>query len=246
SSITSAAAVIRRVLRDCDVVRVRLAQPGAGDAHEARVLERLDRRRAAVAHRLAKPADDLVQHACERALVRNAALDAFGDELLDVLDIALEVAVLRVAARLHRAERAHAAVLLVALALLEHDVAGRLFGPREHRAEHDRVRAGGDRLRDIARRGDAAVGDHGHAVRGRRDLVDRGDLRHAYARDDAGRADRPRPDADLQSVRAGVDQCLGRFGGRDVAGDDLELARQSADTLDHLDDAARVAVRGID
>src|SRR2546430_9628499 len=55
---TSAAAVIRRVLRDRDVVGVRLAQPGTGDAHEARPLQRLDRLGAAVAHRLAQPADD--------------------------------------------------------------------------------------------------------------------------------------------------------------------------------------------
>ena len=34
------------------------------------------------------------------------------------------------------------------------------------------------------------------------------------------------PDADLDRVGAGVDQRLGRLAGRDVAGDDLELARQ--------------------
>src|SRR5689334_23580214 len=49
----------------------------------------------------------------------------------------LEVAVLRVAARLHRAERPHTAVLLVALALREHDVAGRLLRPREHRRSEE-------------------------------------------------------------------------------------------------------------
>src|SRR5437763_16157423 len=68
---SSGAAVIRRVLRDRDVVRVRLAQPRARDPHEARGLHRLDRRRAAVAHGLAEPAHDLVQHARERPLVRH-------------------------------------------------------------------------------------------------------------------------------------------------------------------------------
>src|SRR3954469_2632662 len=99
---TSAAPVIGSVLRDRDVVRVRLPQPGAGDAHEPRLLHRLDRRRAAVAHRLAQPADHLVQDAGDWPLVRDATLDALRNELLDVLDVALEVAVLRVAARLHR------------------------------------------------------------------------------------------------------------------------------------------------
>src|SRR3954447_24204511 len=92
---SSGAAVIRRVLRDRDVVRVRLAQSRAGDADEARGLHRVDGRRTAVAHRLPQPPDDLVQHSCERPLVRHAPLDALGHELLDVLDVALEVAVLR-------------------------------------------------------------------------------------------------------------------------------------------------------
>src|SRR6476660_8202766 len=56
SGTTSAATVIRRVLRDRDVVRMRLAQPCARDAHEPRILERLDRLGAAVAHSLTEPA----------------------------------------------------------------------------------------------------------------------------------------------------------------------------------------------
>jgi len=55
----------------------------------------LDRLGAAVAHRLAEPADDLMQHIGERAFVGDAALDPLSDELLYVLDVALEVAVLR-------------------------------------------------------------------------------------------------------------------------------------------------------
>ena len=113
----------------------------------------------------------------------------------------------------------------------EDDVAGRLVGAGKHRAEHHGVGACGDRLRHVARRGDAAVGDHRHAVarRGLCDVVDRRDLRHADPRDDAGRADRARPDPDLDRVGAGVDQRLGRVGGRDVAGDHLELAGDARD-----------------
>src|SRR5712691_4968052 len=47
---TSGAPIVGRVLRDRDVVRVALAQPGRRDAHEARVLQLVDRRRAAIAH----------------------------------------------------------------------------------------------------------------------------------------------------------------------------------------------------
>ena len=54
-------------------------------------------------------------------------------------------------------------------------------------------------------------------------LVDRGDLRHADPGDDAGRADRAGPDADLDAVRAGVDQRLGAGAGGDVAADDVDV-----------------------
>src|SRR5438105_1646749 len=144
SGTTSASAVIRGVLGDRDVVRVRLAQSRTGDADEARLLQRLDGLGAAIAHRLAQSAHELVHDRRDRALVGHAPLDSFGDELVDVLDVTLEVAVLAEAARLHRAERAPAAVLLDALALDDENLAGRLVGAGEHAAEHHRVRAGGD------------------------------------------------------------------------------------------------------
>src|SRR3954451_7200645 len=145
------AAIVRRLLRDRHVMRMRLAQPGRGDADELRVVQLLDRRGAAVAHRLPQSADELVEDRRERALVRDAPLDALGHELVDVLDVALEVAILRERARAHRAEGAHAAVLLEALALVEHHVSRRLVGSREHRPEHHCVGACGDRFRYVAR-----------------------------------------------------------------------------------------------
>src|SRR3954471_19279099 len=48
------AAIVRRLFRDRHVVRVRLAQPRRGDAHEARLAHLGDRRGAAVPHRLAQ------------------------------------------------------------------------------------------------------------------------------------------------------------------------------------------------
>ena len=81
-----ARAVVRRVLRDRDVVRMALAQPGGRDPDEAGArLHLLDRRGAAVAHRLPEAADDLVDDARQRALVRHAALDALGHELVGPL-----------------------------------------------------------------------------------------------------------------------------------------------------------------
>src|SRR5712691_4803948 len=91
SRTTSPTAIVRRVLRDRDVVRMALAQTGAGDPDEARGLQRLDRLRAAVAHRLAQAADELVDDRLDRPLVRDAALDSLRHELVHVLDVSLEV-----------------------------------------------------------------------------------------------------------------------------------------------------------
>src|SRR5262249_56711759 len=100
-------------------------------SHELRVLQFFDRRGAAIAHRLADAADELVQDRGDRPLVRHAPLDALGHELLDVLDVALEVTIARRAASAHRTERAHSPVLLEALALVEDDISGALVGACE-------------------------------------------------------------------------------------------------------------------
>ena len=173
-----------------------LAQPRCSDADELRSLHLLDRGRPAVAHRLAHPADELVQDRRDGPLVRDPPFDSLRDELLDVLDVALEVAVAGRTAGAHRAERAHAAVLLEPFALMENDVAGALVGAGEERPGHDRVRAGGNRLRNVARRGHATVGDQRHAVTRRYGgaVIDGGDLWHADTRDDASRTDTARPD----------------------------------------------------
>src|SRR4029078_2775483 len=72
TSAASATAVVGCVLRDRHIVRVALAQPCARDPDEARLLELVDRRRTAVAHRLPEPAHELVDDRSERPLVREA------------------------------------------------------------------------------------------------------------------------------------------------------------------------------
>jgi hypothetical protein len=54
-------------------------------------------------------------------------------------------------------------------------------------------------------------------------VVDGHDLRHAHARHDAGGADGARADADLDGVRAGLDQRQRRRAGGDVAADHVDL-----------------------
>src|SRR5580765_2537269 len=193
----TSAPIVGRLLRDRHVVRVALLEACRRDPDEPGLgLHLVDGRRAAVAHRLPHSADELVDDRLHRALVGHATLDPLGDELLDVLDVALEVAVLRERAGLHRAERAHASVLLEPFALDEDDVAGRLVGAREHRAEHDRVGAGRNRLRHVAGVADPAVGDQRDTggPAGARALVDGGDLRHTHAGHDSRSARAARPD----------------------------------------------------
>src|SRR4029079_9787456 len=137
--------IIRRLLRNHHVVHVALAQPLARDADELPVFAQItEGARRGVAHAGTEPADELLHDARERAAVRHTALDAFGDELF-VRCAGLSVAIL--AAALHRAERAHAAVHLVTSALVEHELSGRFVGAGEERTDHNAGRPRGARLR---------------------------------------------------------------------------------------------------
>src|SRR6185503_5893214 len=111
-------------------------------------------RAAGIAHARPHAAGELLDDTDHAALVRHPALHAFRHELVDVHLGILEVAVGR--ALLHRAERAHAAIGLVGASLEQLDLARRLLGAGEQRAEHYRMRAGGERLGDVARVAHAA------------------------------------------------------------------------------------------
>ena len=175
-----------------------------------------------------------------------------GTILSSLADVGLEVAVLGVrllAARGHRAERAHAAVGLELLAVDEDQLARALLAAGQQRAEHHRVGAGDERLGDVAGVLQAAVADDRHAGRPARQrrLVDRGDLRDADAGDDAGGADRARADADLDAVGAGVDQRLRAGAGGDVAADDLHVPGRGVglEPADHVEHQPGVPVGGV-
>ena len=105
----------------------------------------------------------------------------------------------------HGAERTHATVGLVRTALINLDLAGRLVGPGQQAADHHAVRAGGERLDDIAGVTDATVGDNADVAALERggDVTDGRELRHAHARDHARGADRARADANLYGIGAG-------------------------------------------
>ena len=117
----------------------------AGRDHQLRAVELGDVLVAARRHRGAQAA-----HQVERAVVlaRGTADDLLERAVLRRLDAG--------AARERRVEGRHAPV---------EAVAGRLVGAGQRRADHHRVRAAGDRLRDVAARAHAAVGDHAARTR---------------------------------------------------------------------------------
>src|SRR5262249_11695664 len=104
------------------------------------------------------------------------------------------------------------------------------------------------RLHHVARLLDAAVGDDGDVVllRGAGAVGDRGHLRHADAGDDARGADRAGADADLDRVDAGLDEGGRRLRRRHVAGDELRARERAPRRRHRIEDALRVAVRGVD
>src|SRR6266852_768741 len=175
-----------------------LAQAGAGDTNEARLLlHLLDGGAAGIAHRLAQAADQLVNQRPQHALVGHTRLDALGDEAALIDYAALEVAVLAVAALLHGPDRAHRPVVLEALPVGDDQFARALVDARQQATQHDGVRAGSDGLGDIAGVLDTAVCNDRHIILAGNvgAVVDGGYLRHANACDDACCTYRSRPDA---------------------------------------------------
>ena len=220
----------------CDVIRTKLRlRP-----------ELLDRAAPGVPHPAAEAADELVEDRRERAAVRHAPLDPLGDELLvggarlarsgpstlcasrraspcrgTPCSCAPGRARARPATRRcpRRASRSSPLLAPAAIALV---TSPEYFTPPSA-------------MIGIA----VAVGDP-------RAVADGGDLRDADPGDDARRADAPRADADLHRVGPRVDERLGRLGGRDVAGDDLDVRVLLLRRADGVDDALRVPVRGVD
>src|SRR4051794_5900057 len=86
-------AVIWRFLGDLDIVDVRFTHAGGADLDELRArAQLLDGRAAGVAHARPDAAHELLDDAERAALVRYPALDALGNELVDVHLGVLEVA----------------------------------------------------------------------------------------------------------------------------------------------------------
>ncbi len=199
--------------------------------------------------------------------MRDAAFDAFGDELgeavlggalaggevgalsvAEVVEVVLALEVAFAGALGHGGERAHAAVGLEGAALVEDGFAGAFVDAGEERAHHADAGSGSDGLGDVSGVLDAAVGDDGDALfrGGAGGFADGGDLGHAGAGDHAGGADGPGADTDLDGVGSGVDEREGSVVGGDVAGEEGDGGVGFFDGADGFEDARGVAVGGVD
>src|SRR5262249_4961096 len=114
------------------------------------------RLRPEVAHAGLNAAHQVAEHVVHRTGNFLERLDALGGDLAH--RVVLVVTLSRGRAGLHRGVRTHAAVLFVELAGNFHDFARRFTAAGEQAAEDDRV-GEGERLDDVARLRDAAVGD---------------------------------------------------------------------------------------
>src|SRR5438094_645054 len=158
-------------------MRVGFAKARTGYANEPRAGAKIvDRRRADVAHARAESTDELMHDRRERTERANTTLDALGDELGELADVGLSVAVARTP-RLHRAKRAHPAIRLERAVLGFHDIAGRFVHAREKSTDHPGPRTADDHVRvlrpphlsDLLRHGQIPMDDTETAEATKRD-----------------------------------------------------------------------------
>src|SRR5262249_36536200 len=149
-------AVVGGFASDDDVMDVRLAKTGGGDADELGFFgEIFERGRADVPHAALQAADELIAKRGERAFVGDAALDAFGDGFAAV-GLILHDGV-PVGTGVHGSDGAHAAIGLESAALVENRFAGRFFRAGEEATDHYARRASSDGFGDVAGILDATI-----------------------------------------------------------------------------------------
>src|SRR3954467_8382532 len=216
--------IIRGFLDDLHVVHMRFAHAGRGDLDELGTLLHVrDIGAAHIAHRRAQTTHQLLDDCDDRPLVGHAAFHTFGHQLVGRFFVVLKIAIARTL--LHGADRTHATIGLVGAPLIKLDLARRFFRAGEQATEHDRVRTGCNRLRDVPGITDPAAGDHRppRLFDYARNILHGGDLRHTHARHDTCSAYRARANAHFDAVGAMIQQCLGGDSCCDIAAYHLEL-----------------------
>ena len=138
---------------------------------------------------------------------------------------------------------AHAAVLFIEFPVDFHDLARSLGTACEEAAADDRVREG-EGFHDVARFGDASIGEYCDAATfgGLRTNIERGELGNAHSSDDARRADGAGALSNLDGIRAALGQKLNTRAARHISGDDWQRGELGTNGLHRLANSTRVSV----
>ena len=225
-----------------------LLKTGSSNSDELSLLvELVDISTACVTHTGTDTTDELIDCVGERSLKWNTTLNAFRNELLvSCRSVALEVSV--AGALVHSTEGTHATVNLELSALIELELTWGLLTACNHGAEHYNVSTCCESLNDIAGELNTTVSDDRDAILG--GLVScieySCDLWNTDTCNDTCCADGARADTDLYAVCAGIDKSLGSLSCSNVTADNLKVRESSLDLGNSIDNAAVVAVSGVE
>ena len=202
--------------------------------------------RAAVAHRRPKPTNHLEDGIAQRSLVGNAALDAFGNELLNIILGILEVSV--TASLSHRFNRAHSSIQLVAPSLIQHLFPWAFIDSGEEAADHDHIGTRSDRLGNISGLLHTAIGDQGNSRPGgyAGTLENRSQLGNPDTRNDARCTDRTGPNADFHCIGTGPDEIARSLRRGHVARHELSVGELALEVPHRINHTAGMPVGSID
>ena len=223
-----------------------LLNTGVGDTAEAGIVQVVDGAGTAVTHTGTETASHLVNHLIEIALVRHAAHDTLGHELLGIVHVALHVTVF--GSVLHSLQGTHAAVGLELPAVEQDSGTGRLFHAGQQTAQHHGAAARSQSLHDVAGIADTTVGDERDVIglEGFIHAIHGAELGHAHASNHARGADGTRPNTHFHGVGTVVSQHLRGLAGGDVANHHIHVSEMLFDLQQRVDDIAGMSMGAIE
>ena len=210
------------------------------------MMQFLDVVSSAVAHTATQTTHHLIDDLLYGALVGNTSGDAFGNQLLGLLDTSLEIAV--GTALLHGLQRAHSAVCLELTSVVEDGLTGCLFRTGHQRTHHHAVTSGSQCLHHVTAVTQSTVSNqrYSRTLQGSCYVIDGTQLGHADTSHHTRGADAARADAHLDGISASLDQHTCCLAGSDVAYHDIHLGEGCLGLAHLFDDTLGMSVCRVD
>ena len=238
--VVAACAVVGSFFCDVDIVRMRFTKTCICNANKlSSFLKFCNSFAAAVTHTCADTAEKLEDRVGNRSFVRNAAFNAFGNELNGVL---LEVSVL--GALFHRSKRTHTTVNLKASAHVDFFFAGAFLTTCKERTKHNSICTCSKSLNHIAAILDTTVCNNGDIVfcSSACRIINSSDLRNTDTCNDTSCADRTGADTNLNSVSTCKDHILSSRTCSYVTANDLAIGVRIFNLVKCIEHALSMAV----